>query len=51
MDYNRPTVVDHGDLIDITAATAFTGAEDGAIKIGVGLALIPDHEISLPVGP
>jgi hypothetical protein len=33
MAYEKPTVVDHGDLNKLTAATTIIGEEDGASKI------------------
>ena len=39
MDYEKPEVVDFGDLLELTAAAGSIGTEDGAgktIKVGVG---------------
>lgn len=32
MDYRTPTVVDYGDLTDLTLASGIAGTEDGAGK-------------------
>jgi hypothetical protein len=32
MTYEPPTVVDYGDLVELTAATLINGIEDGASK-------------------
>ena len=44
--YEIPTVHDYGSLIELTAATAFRGPEDGGIKLEL---VIPHH--SLPTVP
>ncbi|MGH2951270.1 MAG: lasso RiPP family leader peptide-containing protein [Solirubrobacterales bacterium] len=31
--YEAPTVRDYGDLVELTAATGFTGPEDGGSKL------------------
>jgi hypothetical protein len=31
--YERPVIEDLGDIVEITAATAFTGSEDGGSKL------------------
>lgn len=39
MNYEKPTVVDFGDLVDMTLATGQVGSEDGAgktVQAGVG---------------
>lgn len=48
MQYERPEVADHGNLVEITAALGINGPEDGASKV------VPIHHVptpSLPVGP
>ncbi len=49
MDYTKPKVTDHGDLVDITAASGIALDEDGAGKaitaqvgpIGLTLQVLP----------
>ncbi len=39
MDYEKPEVVDYGDLLELTAASGVAGVEDGMgkrISAGVG---------------
>ena len=46
MQYEEPTVVDYGDLLDLTAATGLFGTEDGASKV------IPFHHgATAPASP
>ena len=33
MAYEKPMVVDHGDLTELTAATTIFGVEDGGSKL------------------
>jgi hypothetical protein len=32
MDYEKPEVIDYGDLLELTAASGIAGVEDGAGK-------------------
>jgi hypothetical protein len=39
MDYEKPSIIDFGDLLDITAASGVVGSEDGVgktVQAGVG---------------
>jgi hypothetical protein len=49
--YQRPEVVDYGDLLELTAATTFNDEEDGIGKVStpVGTAGHTDGS-SLPIG-
>lgn len=33
--YETPVVYDYGDLVELTAASSFTGPEDGANKLAI----------------
>jgi hypothetical protein len=46
MRYQKPVLVDYGTLQQVTAATGFTGAEDGGSKL-----LIHHVQPSAPAGP
>lgn len=35
MVYEKPRIVDYGELVDLTAATLIAGTEDGASKLDV----------------
>jgi hypothetical protein len=43
MQYEAPQVEDYGDLLELTAASGFSGAEDGGLKIDILV-----HQTSLP---
>jgi hypothetical protein len=42
MTYQKPTIVDYGDLRDMTSAVTIIGSEDGASK------LTTDNHHSIP---
>ncbi len=42
MQYEEPSVVDYGDLLELTAATGLFGTEDGGSKID------PTHHNTTP---
>lgn len=50
MSYEKPTVVDYGDLVDLTQATGQIGAEDGVGKT-IQVSAQPVAELSIGVLP